>query len=446
MESPRVKIQLSGGTVAGVRKDDFIHIRGLKYAEAKRFEAPKPVNSWNGLIDCAGPAPICPQNPSRLNNVTGDLNQGQPMDEDCLNVTIAAPMQPNKQKHLLPVMVWFHGGAFLSGGGDLDCYLPQGLASRSIITVNVTYRLGIFGYLPIDDVAPANLGLLDQIEALRWVQKNISAFGGNPSRVTIVGQSAGALSVVCMMISDQADSLFQRAIMQSTPLGMPQVILKDKSQQLSAFMKSQLQINLHSASSEELLKLQTQVSIESKRLGILRPFWPRFGAYPLPEVSDLNQMITKRAGSVPIIISWTEDEATAFLPMIDDYVYYMNIPLVGGIFRAYFNWAYSDMIFILPSKRLHDAYRQAGGFSSTCCFRFRPQGNAVGATHCSDLPYLFGYLDNWKRSPMVQGLNALSIIQQVGEEVKNLWASFISGDALKPSHYEVSHTFSSQQI
>ncbi|KAF7542847.1 hypothetical protein G7Z17_g11232 [Cylindrodendrum hubeiense] len=215
-DSQRVEIQLPGGTVVGLCKNDLIHVRGLKYAEAKRFQTPKAAaETWDGIVDCTKPAPICPQTPSRLDFVTGDLNQGQTMDEDCLNVTITAPATLSEQKPSLPVMVWFHGGAFLSGGGDLDCYWPHDLARRGIVTVNVTYRLGIFGFLPIDDVAPANIGLLDQIEALRWVQKNISIFGGDPARVTIAGQSAGAMSVVCMM-TGQADGLFQRAILQST--------------------------------------------------------------------------------------------------------------------------------------------------------------------------------------------------------------------------------------
>lgn len=249
-----------------------------------------------------------------------------------------------------------------------------------------------------------------------------------------------------MMISEQADGLFQRAIMQSTPLGMPQGIPKDTGQELSAFVKSRLQSNPYMASTDEMLKLQTQVLIESKRLGIARAFWPRFGEYPLPEVSDLEQMVTKKAGTIPILIGWMEDEATAFLPMIDYYVYYMKMPLIGRVFRTIFNWSYSGNIFTWPSQRLSDAYRQAGGFSSTLCFRFRPQGSTLGATHCLDLPYLFGSPVNWKHAPMVQGPDNLDVIQRVGEDVRNLWASFISGDPLKPSHYNVAHTFSSQRL
>lgn len=450
MDKEKVDITLPGGSrVVGVCENGLVRVRGFKYAEAKRFRAPTPVSdTCHGSVDCTSPAPICPQNPSRLNRVTGDLNRKQPMHEDCLNLSITTPVQflREKNKSSLPVMVWFHGGAFMSGGGDLDCYWPQGLAARNIVTVNVTYRLGIFGGLPVDgNVAPANLFLLDQIEALRWVQRNISAFGGDPGRVTVVGQSSGGMSVVCLMVTEQSNGLFQRAIIQSSPLGMPIDI--PNGRQLSAFAKSELPQDPYAASTDELLRVQTRVVVEAKRLGIPRPFWPRFGEYPLPEVSsNLEHLVSRKARQVPILMSWMLDEATAFLPMIDWYAYYIKMPLVGPLFNALFNRSYSDKIFIGPAKRLHNAYRQAGGSSSTCCFRFRPQGSSLGATHCLDLPYLFGLPVDWKDSPMVHGAGSLDVIQRVGEDVKNVWAAFISGDALKPSHYDVDRTVSSWQF
>jgi para-nitrobenzyl esterase len=139
------------------------------------------------------------------------------MDEDCLHLTITAPARAINEGLQLPVMVFLHGGANVSGGGDLDCYLSDSLIRKDIVVVNVSYRLGIFGWVPMEGKAPANLGLLDQIEALRWVQKNISHFGGCPQHVTIIGHSVGAYVKYCMMVADTATGLFHRAILQSTP-------------------------------------------------------------------------------------------------------------------------------------------------------------------------------------------------------------------------------------
>ena len=120
----------------------------------------------------------------------------------------------------LPVMVWLHGGSYTSGSGDLAIFDPAVLVAETrVIVVSVTYRLGLFGYLSTSTGRPANLGLLDQIEAFRWVQRNIASFGGDPGRVTAFGQSAGGDAVAHLMATPDAASLFQRAIIQSAPAG-----------------------------------------------------------------------------------------------------------------------------------------------------------------------------------------------------------------------------------
>lgn len=144
-------IQLPVGPIKAIIVDDsFIHARGIPYAKAQRFEKPQPTETWTEALDCTGRAPICPQLPSRLESVMGPLTKGHSLSEDCLRVSIIAPRDVTNA----PVMVWLHGGAYISGGGDLDCYQPIDLAKRGIVCVNINYRLGVFGYLHLEGIAP----------------------------------------------------------------------------------------------------------------------------------------------------------------------------------------------------------------------------------------------------------------------------------------------------
>lgn len=148
-------------------------------------------------------------------------------DEHCQRLSDTAPMD-TKPNNDLSVMVWIHGDSYETGAGEGDdpMYNPAALVrEQHIIVVTVTYRLGLFGYLGSEKSTSANLGLLDQIEALRWIKQNISSFGGNPENVTVFGQSAGGDAVAHLMISNGAERLFNRVIIQSVPFG----ILRDRN-------------------------------------------------------------------------------------------------------------------------------------------------------------------------------------------------------------------------
>ncbi|KAK2690711.1 hypothetical protein QWA68_010474 [Fusarium oxysporum] len=152
--------------------------------------------------------------PSRLDAVTGPITTGRTQGEDCLRLTVTVPLKALTDGRKRPVMVFLHGGAYVSGGGDLDVYSPVGLAERDLVVINVTYRLGLFGYIPISEIAPANLGLYNQIAALRWIQDNIADLGGDSNNVTLFGESAGADSIFCLMIAEGTQNLLHRAILQ----------------------------------------------------------------------------------------------------------------------------------------------------------------------------------------------------------------------------------------
>ena len=175
-----------------------------------RFRPPQP-SEWRGVLDATRPGPIAPQLPSRLRAAMGDFDA--PQSEDCLHLTVWTPEVDKRRR---PVLVWLHGGAWQSGAGSLGWYSGAKLAARGdIVVVAPNYRLGALGWIAVEGET-ANVGLLDQEAALDWVRTHIDAFGGDPEQVTVMGQSAGAMSIPCMLMREP---LFHRGIMQSASIG-----------------------------------------------------------------------------------------------------------------------------------------------------------------------------------------------------------------------------------
>ena len=209
------------GRIRAYVDGNVVRARGIRYARAQRFAHPvdeAPVD----VIDGKDPGPGSPQYRRDPNaGMTFDQLGGLPTSEDCLRVSVTSPADTSEHSSALPVLVWIHGGAYVAGAGDADIYDPHTLVEEQhIIVVSVTYRLGVLGYLGTGQPEHSNLGLLDQISALRWVQRNIAAFGGDPNNVTIAGQSAGADACAHLMIAEATDDLFDRVILASAPLGL----------------------------------------------------------------------------------------------------------------------------------------------------------------------------------------------------------------------------------
>jgi para-nitrobenzyl esterase len=180
-------VSTTSGALVVAERNELTHARGVPYAISTRFQRPKPVIAPEKHRDATTRGPACPQDPSRLDMVNGPVVDELEQCEDCLVLSVTAPIGAES----LPVKVWFHGGAYVSGGGEAPKYDPDDLAREGVVVVNVTYRLGVFGYLTPAGVGADNVGLLDQLTALRWVRQNIAGFGGNPDATTVFGQSAG---------------------------------------------------------------------------------------------------------------------------------------------------------------------------------------------------------------------------------------------------------------
>ncbi len=224
----RPALQVEQGLLAGVPGADpsVTAFKGIPYAAPpifeRRWRPPQPAASWAGVRTADRFAPVCMQH----GRGWGEFYQKEfyqhpePMSEDCLylNVWTGGSVREGKR----PVLVWIHGGAFAEGSGSLPSFDGEALAKKGLVVVTINYRLNVFGFLAHPELtaesehrASGNYGLLDQIAALQWVQRNIAAFGGDPSRVTVAGQSAGSSSVHYLEISPLAKGLFAQAIAQS---------------------------------------------------------------------------------------------------------------------------------------------------------------------------------------------------------------------------------------
>lgn len=200
------------GDVRGVEAEDMVTFRGIPYAAPPvgdlRWKAPQDPADWTGERDASEFGSTCPQAASPFG--AGSLN------EDCLFLNVSTPSVGGSY----PVMVWIHGGAFISGSGQEAGYDPTRLVQENVVVVTMNYRIGALGFLPhpaLTDEAgeSGNYGLMDQQKALQWVQANIAAFGGNPDNVTIFGESAGGHSVYSHLVAPSSKGLFHKAIAQS---------------------------------------------------------------------------------------------------------------------------------------------------------------------------------------------------------------------------------------
>lgn len=219
-------IATDAGAVTGTRDGSVTVYKGIPFASppvgALRWRAPQPPAQWSGVRLADRFSPICMQRGAYPVDAPPE-----PMSEDCLYLNVWAPAGVNAGDKL-PVMVWIHGGGLRNGSASTPLYAGSELARRGVIVVTANYRLGAFGFLAHPELTressnqvSGNYGLLDQLAALQWVQRNIAAFGGDASNVTVFGQSSGAISISALATSPLASGLFRRAIAQSGGLFEP---------------------------------------------------------------------------------------------------------------------------------------------------------------------------------------------------------------------------------
>lgn len=416
---------LPAGRIRVRRDGRMIRATGLRYAVARRFAPCEPVPASDGVVDATARGPACPQLPSRLAFVVGTSPTVLAHDEDCLVLDVVAPPPGDAPK---PVMVFFHGGAYVTGSGQSPIHDLTAMAEEGdVVTVTVNYRLGIFGYLAVDGVAPANLGLLDQIAALRWVRDNVSGFGGDPGNVTIFGQSAGADSVSYLMIADGTEDLFRRVVLQSAPLGI-QRGRAAMSAAMGRAAHTALGPDPHAAESRDLLVAQGRIAAVAAAFGTQAqmPFGPQAGHHPLPPEDAVDERRREVAARLPMMIGTTADDARPFVMLNPRFAAVLGAPVMGSAARRLLGTVATKQLFAEPSEALAARHRNAGGHATTYVFDWRPAGSPLGACHCLELPFLMGTLDGWGAPPML-GADPQRALGEWGPPIRRLWWEFAWG-------------------
>jgi para-nitrobenzyl esterase len=441
MKSATLKI--SPGKIQGTQLDGVHRFLGIPYAEppfgAHRFLPPVRRTPWDGVLDTSRYGAICPQ--------TGGMQWGLPDEgEDCLNLNVWTPDPASKG---LPVMVWAHGGGQTTGSGAAELYDGTNFAKSGVVLVTSNRRLGAEGYLYLpeffgDGVGPGNLGIMDLIEVLRWVQENIEQFGGDPSNVTLFGESGGGAATQAVVATPQSKGLVHRVIPQS---GGHAAQRPEAATAITAHVMKQLGIKRGDINTLRQVPWPTFVELYSE-LEQLELGWPQVYLPVISEAMPNHPVDAIDAGlgsEIDYLIGTCRDEINLFSAL-------MPGGMEGSVFdrRARFvveksgaDWnqleavyrqsrpdldaedaakaIMGDMWFRAPSIRIADSHAQHGS-AKTWMYLFTWESQILGAAHGMDL-MVFG--NGLPFGP----LGGFASYDQTAEFMRKAWVNFAtSGD------------------
>ncbi|WP_030674238.1 carboxylesterase/lipase family protein [Streptomyces rimosus] len=422
------------GAVRGLRRGDTAAFLNIPYAApprgAGRFAPPRPHEPWDGVRDATAPGPNAPQSERRLGRVDMGpyFGAGWSRGEDYLTVDVRTPAAAGGG---LPVMVFVHGGGFVAGSTRSALYDGSAFARDGVVLVTFNYRLGIAGFLDIPG-APANRGLLDAAAALRWVQENIAAFGGDPGNVTLFGQSAGATIVGGLLAAPEAAGLFRRAIVQSgNGLG---AFTGEQAARVTGAAAEDLGIEPRSGafaeiSDERLVETAARLGGIDLRTATHRD--PLLGLSPFGLVLDTQPaeaVATGLGAGVDLLIGTNTEEGNLYLVPVDAYAtstaedvdataarahpdparlvetYRKTRP--GASHGALRSAVLGDALFGAGSWALADAHAarpRAATYAYEFAWRSRALDGLLGATHAVELPLVF----DLAHDPRLNGADAL---------------------------------------
>ena len=422
----QVTVQATAGSIQGRIKNGALLFAGIPYAKAPveslRFRPPQPLATFAEPYPALKFSPAAPQIPS------GGMTDNAPVrwSEDCLYLNISAPVEALEANDSgdRAVMVWIHGGGYTSGQGAIPWYNGNRFAKNNdIVVVSINYRLGALGFADLtnlgEEFATSNInGTLDQIAALKWVQDNIAAFGGDPSRVTIAGESAGGFSVATLMACPSAEGLFQQAIPQSGACHhtLPQEASKKVTEHFLGELGLNSAIELEAASAEDILAAQkattahfAQGAGQVNSLGVaVSPFYPVHGNTTLPE-DPLTAARNGAGDTVRVLTGSNKDETTLWSVGETDQeklertlagyqaeealvVYQRTRPEASS--HDLLVAITTDHMFRIPAIRLAEA-RQGAAATYMYQFNWRSRAfdGALAATHSLEIPFAFDNLD-----------------------------------------------------
>ncbi|WP_062135403.1 carboxylesterase family protein [Demequina aestuarii] len=421
-------VETPDGPVVAHRNARVMRAHGVPYATAERFQPPVAPEPWTAPHE-GTPGPLSPQLPDALlTAVDPGYAERQGLDEHCQFLSVTWPADApddGRTGQGLPVVVWIHGGSYATGGGELPAYDPALLVEEQrVIVVSITYRLGVLGFLGDGATAPANLGLLDIIAALAWVQRSISAFGGDPDRVTAMGQSAGADAIASLLATEHAGTLFQRAILQSTPLG----IARGREPMTAAMLRAAGPV-APDAPVAEVLDAQASASKAARTHGLtsLMPFGPQWGHAPLPPEAE-RDALTANAAGVDVMIGHLADEGALVGMRYPGLRRAFALPGIGRALHRVTAGALARAVYERPAAQFARAHREAGGRAIQYSLRWRAEGSPMMDGHGMDLPLLLGDPESWAAASILGDESAERILE-VGRAVRGVWGDFIrTGD------------------
>lgn len=307
-------IRVDGGLISGATgsSSEVRIYKGIPFAAPPagdlRWKAPKPVQPWQGVREATKFGNACYQSPYPKASVY--YLEPEPMSEDCLYLNVWTAAKSSAEHR--PVMVWIHGGALTRGSGAVPFYDGEALAKKGVVLVTINYRLGVFGFFAHPELteesdrnASGNYALLDQVAALEWVKKNIAAFGGDPKRVTIFGESAGSWSVNYLMATPLAHGLFQRAIGESGGAFGVMKTLADQEETGKKFAAAQ--------HADSLAALRAKPANDLLKSSDAWSFPPNVDGWLLPQ--DVYTIFAQgKQNDAPLIAGLNADEAKSLVP------------------------------------------------------------------------------------------------------------------------------------
>jgi para-nitrobenzyl esterase len=430
------------GTATVTRHTEVECYLGVPFAASptgeRRFRRPSPVEPWSGVRDARKPGPAVPQNPDPV-MAAGGFWQPTWKEEGCLNLNVWTPAADDRGR---PVLVWIHGGAYVTGSNASPFFSGAELAAAlDVVVVSVNYRLGALGFLALDhllgpDLADAsNAALYDQVAALAWVGENIARFGGDPCAVTLFGQSAGGAAVGTLLGTPATEGLFQRAIMQSGTAERARSL--DESRAVTAEVLDAAGIPERDAERlltmpvEDLLATQKTVveAHTARAVGLALPFQPSIGTELLPQL-PLDAVRVGVNGSVDVLAGTNLNEASFFTMLTpqsptrpadrdqavtvitedlgpDRVASYEaaladelgHVPTDGELLES----ALSDRLYRQPTNRLLDARADALGRTFSYLFTWASpmMGGVLGSCHALEVPFVFRQLQRLEAATLV---------------------------------------------
>jgi len=446
-------VQVSEGAVRGLSVAGVAAFLGIPYAAPpfgrNRMLPPQPVTSWQGVREATSFGPTAPKGDYPPQYATLFPEVVIP-GEDCLNLNV---WTPDPGAGALPVLVWIHGGSFMNGSSSVGAYDGTAFARDGVVFVSINYRLAAEGFLYLGD-GIANLGLLDQIAALQWVRRNIAAFGGDPDRVTVAGESAGAMSITTLLSMPLADGLFAQAIAESGAAA--HTITADEGRLVAGYLAEALGVpadrdsfravpldKLVQAASDLVVEVQTAPDpAKWGRLALnVLPFAPVIDGTVLP-ADPLAALGAGQGGGIPLLTGTNRDEARLFFvaPGVIDFIDDATLELAAGgyglspdglaVYRAarpdasagdVLAAVVTDWFFGIPCLRVAEARG-----ASTWVYRFdypAPADNhQLGACHATELPFVF---DTAARED-VHALIGDEPSQAVADTLHRVWVDFIT--------------------